>query len=304
MDTETILKEFKSLHKRSHVFPGSNPVSIERKHYTTLLQDPYMVSEKTHGIRYMLFIKTIRGVNVIALINRRQDVQLIDIPVPEPWLQGTILDGEVAIHKQAGIDMFLAFDVLFVSGQDVSHLHFRDRLHAFTTAYRKDHYTPSEHFQIKIKHFIPLQDFAAFMPYYEKVQESFDTDGIVFTPMQQQVIPGKNDAMFKWKMQNDNTIDFFVKLNNDGSNTANAFVFNTVAKKPQLVTKVPVCPDMASDDIWECEFTRKTQSWKPLVKRTDKKYPNSLETYEATLVNIKENIKIIEFMALSERLVV
>lgn len=301
MDPNQILGEYRQLHGKTHVFPGSNPVSIERRHYSLLLKETYLVTEKTNGVRYMMFVKMIGGVKVVALINRRQDVCVLDITLPDMWYNGTILDGEVAVNKQTQADDFLVFDVLFVNGRDVSNDSFTNRCNVFHHTLQVDYSgspRPLDPLTIHMKTFTPLEKFEDFLRHYDQVQRFYDTDGLVFTPESSRVIPGKNENMFKWKLRNYNTCDFLIKIQKD---SVSAFVYNVPEKKMRYVTKLAMLPDMESNDVWECQYERFSKSWKPLLKRTDKKYPNALETYNGTLINIQENIKIFEFQAIAFR---
>ena len=37
-----------------NIFPGSQPISIEYRHFDTLASNPYVVCEKTDGVRFMM----------------------------------------------------------------------------------------------------------------------------------------------------------------------------------------------------------------------------------------------------------
>ena len=56
---------------------------------------------------------------------------------------------------------------------------------------------------------------------------------------------------------------------------------------------------LKNGDIVECMYVTWEDGplwWKPLKKRTDKTFPNSRRTFYRTLVNIKENIMMKEFL--------
>ena len=42
--------------KGKGIFPGCQPISIERKHFDTLSKNDYVVCEITDGVRYMMLI--------------------------------------------------------------------------------------------------------------------------------------------------------------------------------------------------------------------------------------------------------
>ena len=57
-------------------------------------------------------------------------------------------------------------------------------------------------------------------------------------------------------------------------------------------------PWLEDGAIVECQYItwEEPMWWKPLKRRTDKTYPNNRRTFYRTIVNIKENIKMKEFL--------
>ena len=93
-------------------FPGSQPVSFERKHlraseegrgnYVSLLASPYFAAEKTDGVRYMLLILGGKGA---FTVDRNFDMRRLPpmrFPTrldPNAALDATLLDGELIIER-------------------------------------------------------------------------------------------------------------------------------------------------------------------------------------------------------------
>jgi mRNA guanylyltransferase len=143
-----------------------------------------------------------------------------------------------------------------------------------------------------------MKEFKTFMnDYLPTVKES--VDGLIFTPVNEQVRMGTHETMFKWKPKEKNTIDFLAKVDARG-------VWRLyVQEKGKLYLEGEIPPDKADDipilengAILECMYMERDTPmwWKPLLKREDKDYPNNRRTFYRTLVNITEDIKMTDFL--------
>jgi hypothetical protein len=111
---------------------------------------------------------------------------------------------------------------------------------------------------------------------------------------------GTHETMFKWKPRDKNTIDFQVKRGTDAWRLY-------VQEKGKLIyeSEIPyvMVPENArtwieENAIIECQymFNDTPMWWKPVNRRYDKTFPNSRRTFYRTLVNIKEDISITDFL--------
>ena len=75
--------------KTPHVFPGPQPISIERKHMPLLKNNDYVVCEKTDGVRNMVLIFTFNGKKVSLMINRALEMTEIKLKFPKTSFDGT-----------------------------------------------------------------------------------------------------------------------------------------------------------------------------------------------------------------------
>ena len=108
--------------KSPPIFPGPQPISIERKHFQTLKNDLYVVCEKTDGVRHALICTMFKGKKVCALLNRALEVKPIQINFPKNACNGTVLDGELVDGT------FMVYDAMMVYGESVLTLNFLERL--------------------------------------------------------------------------------------------------------------------------------------------------------------------------------
>jgi hypothetical protein len=77
-----------------------------------------------------------------------------------------------------------------------------------------------------------------------------------------------------------------------------------VQEKGQLIFESEMLPsqckefDIKEDSIVECQYIHweAQKWWKPVNIRTDKTHPNNRRTFYRTLVNIKEDIQLVEFV--------
>jgi hypothetical protein len=248
-------------------FPGPQPISIERKHFPILKSKPYLVCEKNDGVRNMLVCYERHGVFVDRMFNTQQTTI--------PLAPGTILDGELMESE------FLVYDAVMIKGENVMHLPLTERL---ARAKKVCPLATKGNVKVKVKTMLPL----------ERVSEIVlgpKTDGLIFTPVDEPVRLGTHETCFKWKPNN--TIDFLVKE------------YATVDGEPKYglwIQKEMIKPLTNAKEyigkIVECEYGK--SGWSIIKVRTDKDYPNNRRTYERTLVNIKENIQLEDFVYIAK----
>ena len=252
-------------------FPGPQPVSIERRHFPALKRQPYVVCEKTDGVRYLL---TCDETKTCALVNRAFEVTHVALNLP----RGTILDGELVECHDAK-KLFVVHDAVLVRGENVTQMPLTERLAKAKSVVRTIVRTAKSPFGLVVKTMTPLEDFNKVPTEYP-----YETDGLVFTPVNEPVRTGTHETMFKWKPRDRITIDFLVR----GTDLY-------IQERGQLIKEVSIhgphgYPD---DTIIECDY--REIGWTPVKVRTDKTYPNNRRTYLRTLVNLRENIKREEF---------
>jgi len=272
-------------------FPGPQPISIERRHFPLLKKQPYMVCEKTDGMRVMLVSTTFEGKKLCVLVNRAFHVEEITLNVPRE----TILDCELVGN------LILVYDAVLVKGVDVTKNSLTERLAAASSATKMVLRTTKDKFTIKVKKMYPLAEIRTVL----EAEYPYNTDGLVFTPINEPVRMGTHETMFKWKPRNTITIDFMVKHTGkfiDRGHAGHEPVYDMyIADKDKLRSITIFNPlvqykDLESyeDRIVECGYG--DSGWYFIKVREDKTYPNNLRTFERTLVNIKEDIQPAEFL--------
>ena len=278
--------------KSPPIFPGPQPISIERTHLNTLKNEKYVVCEKTDGVRHALVCTKFKGKKVYALLNRALEVKPVNLNFPNTACEGTVIDGELVDGK-----LFMVYDAMMVSGESVSKLNLIGRLEKagqFISGIMK---TKKDFLKIKLKHFFVTDDFQEFKnTYLPKL--SYKTDGLVFTPINDPIRIGTHDTMFKWKPKDMNTIDFQLK---DRETKWGLYIQD----RGVLIFQSELPKDetnewLKEDNIIECQYMSEdnTPWWKPIGIRTDKHHPNNRRTFYRTLVNIREDIQVEEFIKL------
>lgn len=273
--------------KPSVPFPGPNPVSIERADYPKLRAQSYHITEKTDGIRAIMTIGEISGLNVIAVIDRTMTPYLFPIEyMPKALYQGSLFDGEVVYDKLEQRWVFLIFDAINVSGVPVFHLPFTERLGAIAASLH--FYKPSEQDPglLRVKAFLPFvkEVEMAFQAHVETVRQRYDTDGIIFMPHFDRVVYGRHDNLFKLKTKH--SIDFLVR-----NGKLHIYDEHVKRNKPIGTPTGPNAADAKDGVIVECTLdpeSKKHELWKVVGVRHDKTTSNNKLTFERTLVNIRE----------------
>ena len=283
-------------------FPGPQPVSIEHRHFPVLKGAEYLVCEKTDGERYMMVACMFEGKKKCVFVNRAFNMFDVPINLKKSVYDGTILDGE--LYE----DTLMVYDAVWVNGESVWNLNLMKRLEAARSIMKSIIYMKSDQYRLKCKTFHQMREFGKFMDVYlPTVQQKID--GLVFTPVNEPVRIGTHETMFKWKPQEKNTVDFLMKR--EPSRETPGFKPGTpawrlyVQEKGKLFFESELPFNRMEDEPWfedgaivECKYVtwEEPMWWKPLKRRTDKNYPNNRRTFYRTIVNIKENIQMKEFL--------
>jgi len=239
-------------------FPGPQPISIERKHFSTLKRNKYFVCEKLDGIRHILVCFKVDGVKICALVNRSFEYKLYSLTVHKD----TLLDGELVGSN------FIVHDAVCINGESIIKNTLETRLAKISALCSV--IIPGN-IRVCVKKMKPLEEISS-------IPQNKDTDGLIFTPNDEPVRLGTHRTMFKWKTNH--TVDFIVMKG-----------FLCVQENGSVV-QIQKAPDNTCDgEILECVFE---SVWRPILRRQDKNHPNNLRTLQRTEVNIKENITFTE----------
>ena len=296
-------------YNHSSRFPGPQPKSMEREFFTKF-KNPYYVCEKSNGVRYILFctnfdIQSDGNVKPCCfLINRKQDIYLLNFTFKKESFMNTILDGELIHSKNKLQYYFLIFDCINLNNNKLNELKFSERIkHAkqFCNSYKKKE---TDAFIIKCKEFI-IYSPNTFEQYVNSINQgclNYEIDGYIFTPENDHITSGTHENMLKFKNGIDNTVDFEVRFFN---NNCSLYLGNRPVIKHYLEYKSndSIIHEIKSNGsskniIVECIYLKELNGntyWTPLLIRNDKQYPNSFYTFTKTLKNITENIQIEEF---------
>lgn len=144
-----------------------------------------------------------------------------------------------------------------------------------------------------------MSDYKTFMETYLPTVTQ-DIDGLIFTPVNDTIKTGTHETMFKWKPRDKNTIDFQLKR---VDTTWKMYV----QERGKLIFESEIYDHMVppyavewmeDGAIVECQYMHMDTPmwWKPILRRYDKTFPNSRRTFYRTLVNIKEDISMSDFM--------
>ncbi|XP_015787487.1 mRNA-capping enzyme [Tetranychus urticae] len=285
-------------------FPGSQPVSLDFKNIHLLKQKNYLVSWKADGTRYMMLID---GEDRIYFIDRDNAVfQARGIRFPKRkdlngHLSNTLLDGEMIIDEHQGqkTPRYLIYDIIRFENQEVGKMKFDVRL----VCIKREIINPREEakragiidrarepFGIRQKEFWPIHSTKALFGASFTQQLSHEIDGLIFQPLEDPYRAGQCPESLKWKPETHNSIDFKAQI-------------YTVTKVAQLTEKylnlyVGRCTEPFSQmkyskefkdlngKIIECTWDYDKKTWKFMRVRTDKSFPNSLDTANAVMETI------------------
>ena len=257
---------------RSDQFPGSQPISIERKHLQNLTNKEYAVCEKADGER--VFAMWHDGKSV--LIDRRCQIREFRVKgAPPKFMDGTLLDCELTATN------LLVFDAARVCGEPCSNKHLWERQALIKKWTSRCLRVKGDPFVIKMKPHWPMTDTTAFIRWVTGTKVSWGIDGLIFTPVAHCLDSG--------------TIDFHLEV---GATPTTWKLF--LQARGVLVFQEEVWSDsplMKGGSIVEFRWE---DGWKAFRARPDKSKPNGVFTFQRTIINIKEGITDDELLSLDK----
>ena len=297
-----VVKFIHTCWKSKDYFPGPQPISIERRHFPILKGAEYLVCEKTDGERYMMVALTFEGRRKCIFVNRSFNMFEAPINLKKVAYAGTILDGELYENT------LMVYDAVFANGEPVWDLNLTLRLEACKVVTGPIIYMKHDKCRLKVRTFHQMVDYTTFLDVYLPTVTQ-RIDGLVFTPVNEPVRIGTHETMFKWKPQEQNTVDFLMKREpsreTPGLKAGVPAWRLYVQEKGKLFFESEIPFNRIDDEPWfedgaivECKYITHEEPmwWKPLKRRTDKTHPNNRRTFYRTIVNIKENVQMKEFL--------
>ena len=290
-------------------FPGSQPVSLSRDNMSLLKREPYSVTWKADGTRYMVLLMR----DGVYLIDRKFTVRRVQMRFPLPHKKfgtavhhGTLMDGEMVVDTdpktQKQMRRFLAYDLMAVNGERVSQRPFLERLNIvreFVVEPRKAFLAqtgPSgayaankEPFSVRTKEFHPLQfarsSIEKFIPAL-----SHESDGLIFQPSNAPYVPQTYESLLKWKFPELNSVDFLLRV---ARGSGLLFVGDKggqyVRLEDDFVTRSEPLESL-DGKIVECSWDWNEKKWVFMRTRADKDTPNFITVYRKTWKSIQDNI--------------
>ena len=309
--TEKIKKEFERLLgvNGMNTFPGSQPVAIEKKDLIILKKKEYVVCEKTDGERIILIMINIDNKPMCFIINRKNEYSYVALSLKKEVFEGTIFDGELIKNKN-NENTYIIHDCLCYNGRNFMEMSHRLRYSAGIDFIMKRYiHKENDFFRIKTKlfyNFIPSSDKSGgIKTTWKHIQDSTENsiDGLIFTPIYEKIILGRQNTLFKWKDLN--TIDLLVKTYKEKINlyfhkNGNK-LFKSFDKDSDNYRRIvnyfsDNSLELKSNNIIEFKYSIINEIFTPYRIRNDKDKPNGEITVINTLKNIKESITLEDFV--------
>lgn len=274
-------------------FPGAQPVSMDLKNLRFLQQNPYKVSWKADGTRYMMLINGKKEVFMVDRDNSVFHIANLEFPFrkdPRVHLSNTLLDGEMIIDKVNGhpVPRYLIYDIIKFNGQPVGQCNFYTRL----LCIEKEIISPrfekmkigqidktKEPFSVRNKPFFDISASRKLLEGSFTSQVSHEVDGLIFQPCGKYKA-GRCDDILKWKPPSLNSVDFRLKITKV---CGEGLVPQTVGllyvgncDRPFATMKVTKELRQYDNKIIECNFAN--NKWEFMRQRVDKSFPNAYDT--------------------------
>lgn len=289
-------------------FPGCQPVSMDMGNIRKLQQKPYRVSWKADGMRYMMLID---GEDEVYFFDRDNNVfKVIGLRFPHRkdlhrHLTGTLLDGEMVIDKFEGQDIprYLVYDIVRFENEPIFKMAFYpNRMQYIEYEILRPRHAAIEQgiinrdqepFSVRKKDFWDISQASSLLSEKFTQKLSHEPDGLIFQPSKEPYVAGRCDEVLKWKPLNMNSIDFRLRIVKTGGGMGLipkkvGHLFVGQQNKPFAIMNYTSAIKDLDGKIVECKF--ENHEWKFMRERTDKSFPNSLNTANAVLGSIQNPV--------------
>ena len=299
---------------RKKGFPGAQPVSMDRDNIDYLRREPYKVSWKADGTRYMMLID---GPDAVFFTDPTDAIFKVEgLTFLTRWdenvhLKGTVLDGEMVIDDDpvhGKVPRYLVYDILTIhkKGEDqlVGQTDFNTRLLCIQREIEGARATyisngkirkEQEPFRIRLKKFWDIQSTSILLgPKFTKKELGHEPDGLIFQPVGHPYQCGRDDKILKWKPCSHNSVDFKLQIQKENrpGMLAKSIGNLYVGGFPQPFGQIKLTRVLRelNHKIIECKWDYDNSCWVFMRERTDKSFPNGYNTAVGVWKSIQQPV--------------
>ncbi|XP_074598688.1 RNA guanylyltransferase and 5'-phosphatase mRNA capping enzyme [Brevipalpus obovatus] len=289
-------------------FPGCQPVSMDQSNMNFIWKNPYKVSWKADGTRYLMLID---GPDRVFFVDRDNNVfHAKGVRFPRKRdemndLTATLVDGEMIIDEFNGekIPRYLIYDIIKFENKDVGGCDFNRRMQCIKLEIIEPREVAKkqgiidrgkEPFGVRVKDFWEIFSTRSLLSPSFSAKLSHEIDGLIFQPEKDPYKPGQCPEVLKWKPPTHNSVDFRLHVNviNRPGCPTEKVGYLYVGQYFEPFAQIRYNKDIRGLDkkIIECTFDYNAGEWKFMRVRTDKSFPNSYNTAMAVFESIKNPV--------------
>jgi len=212
----------KADHKKEF-FPAPQPVSLERRDLSNLVDMEYLVCVKSDGMRFLMVCysgETYMVDRAFKFYTVKQNFKIpelygIDTDKDNlPELVGGIFDGELVKNNQEKWQ-YVIHDCVCMEGKDISQYMFPQRYAEVTRLVEDVWVAAGSEFRISGKQFFPFRQLRMLDKMITENKLDHKTDGLIFTPKDKKIGTGTQYDLYKWKPRKLHTFDFKIQTYKD-----------------------------------------------------------------------------------------
>jgi hypothetical protein len=226
-------------------FLGSMPFNMSRKTLELVKNEDYRVTEKSDGVRYLMYVIEVSGQAMAVFVDRSKEIfQLASSRyLGKIFKIGTVFDCEVVYNKTYKAQMILVFDVLAIDSRSYVNTLFQERLALldglinnriadYIRLIQGPDIPPGNHVKfIARKKYLSKHELSALLSMirYENGERVYcepdgrrhhKTDGIIFQPADKPYQFFSDANLLKWKWPDLRTVDLIAMVDHFTAVTA------------------------------------------------------------------------------------